>query len=299
MKLKILSKPNILNESAALIGKATLHEKGEKISLLKEPEKYGLTELDLYKKYEDFIEYSTDLYNAVHQEIEKLEVLHPYLKLNESKFLPEIVTHNEVEKIEDFKFNNFKIGALRAFRNLEIMDGSRNLDQLNKELREFTLSEVDLGRILNIMNDMELEVEEKLLFLDFFNDLEEIYPAYKELLVFSHDVYINNCFRVEKYVEKSLDRLKVDGEYPKDTNDLEIAKSIDIDGIREKKDETFYYYISTIQYNGISMTVSSNDRISPIGMEGVLFYELYNLKEKEEFKFGNIKEQTLLFKRIS
>ncbi len=291
MKLKVLSKPNTLNESAALIGKTILHSKGEKINLLKEPEKYGLTELDLYKRYGDFIEYSLDLYNTVHQKIEKLEVLHPYLKLNDSKFLPEIVIHNEPQKIEDFNFESFKIGALRAFKNLEIMDGTKSLDQLDIEAKEFIKSGMDLGEILNAMDSMDLEPDEKLLYLDFFNNLEEIYIGFKELLSFSHDIYIKNYYKVEKYVERNLNRLKVDGEYPKDTKDLYISQLVDIDKIRIGEDEIFYYYISTIQYNSISMTISSNDNIPAVGMEGVLFYELSDLKEKEGFKSHEIKEQ--------
>lgn len=291
MKLKVLEKPNTLNESAALIGKAILHNKGERIKLLKEPERYGITELDLYERYGDFIDYTSDLYDAIYKKIDGLEVLKPYLKLNESKFLPEIVTHNEAQKIEDFNFESFKEGALRAFKNLEIVDGTKTLDQLDKEVKEFINSEMNLGKILNAMGSMDLGVDEKLLYLDFFNNLEEIYIEFQDLLLFSHNIYIKNYYRVEKYVEKNLNRLKTDGKYPIDTEDLYISQFVDVDEIRKDKDETFYYYISTIQYNSISMTVSSNDNIPAMGIEGVLFYELSDLKEKEGFKLHEIKEQ--------
>lgn len=297
MKLEILSRPNTLNEVALLIGKAISHNKGERIKLLKEPEKYGLTELDLYERYGDFIEYTLDIYDAVKEKIDELEILHPYLSLNRfSNFLVEIVIHNEVDKLENFNFESFKVGALIAFRKLEVVDGSKNLDQLHKEVKEFSLSNVDLGEILYIMDNMgmykmDLGPGDKIAFLNFFNNLEKIYPIYKELLDFSQDVYMSNYSRMEKYVEKSLDKLKTNGKFPSSVNELEIARYIDVESIREKKDDVLYYYISTILYNGISMNISTDDRIPTIGMEGILFHELSNLKEEEGFKFENIKEQ--------
>lgn len=297
MKTKVISSPNILYESALLIGKAISHNKGEKIKLLKEPEKYGLTELDLYEKYGDFIEYSLDTYDSVKEKIEELELLHPYLSLNKfSNFLVEIVTHNEVDRIEEFNFERFKIGALIAFRNLEVMDGSKSLDQLNEEVKEFSVSGVDLGEILNmldnmVMDKMDLQPEDKIIFLNFFNNLGKIYPVYKELLEYSQDIYVKNYPRVESYVKKSLDKLKINGKFPSSTNDLEISSFIDVDSIREKDDDILYYYISTILYNGMYIAVSTNDKIPIVAMEGILFRELSDFKEEEVLKFGNIREQ--------
>lgn len=297
MKLKVLSSPNTLNESASLIGKAISHKKGEKIKLLKEPEKYGLTEFDLYERYRDFIDYTLDIYDAVKEKIEELEILHPYLSSSKfSNFFTEIVIHNEVDKIEDLDFKSFKQGALRSFRNMEIMDGFKDLDEITKEVKEFSLSDVDLGQILKIMDNivienMKLEPEDKFLFLDFFNNLEEIHPQYKELLEFAQNVYIENYPKVEKYVEKSLDRLKINGKFPTNSNEIKMTDTFEIEGIRQKKDDIFHYYISTISYNGLSIIASTNYSIPILGVEGVLFYELKDLKEDEEFKFGNIKEQ--------
>ena len=297
MKLKVLNKPNALNETALLIGKAISHKKGEQIKLLKEPEKYGLTELDLYERYGDFIDYTLDIYDAVKGKMEELEILNPYLRLNKfSNFLTEIVTHNEVDKIEGFEFQNFKEGALRSFRNMEVMDGSKDLDEITKDVEEFSSSDVDLGKILKLMDNMlvdkvELKSEDKFIFLDFFNSLDKIYPAYKELLEFSHKIYIENYPRVEEYVKKSLENLKVDGRLPSDSKEIEMTKIIDVEGIRDKEDDIFYYYISTISYNGLSITASTNPLVPILGIEGILVYELKNLKEDEDFKFGNIKEQ--------
>lgn len=297
MKIRISNSPNILYESALLIGKAISHNKGEKIKLLKEPEKYGLTELDLYERYGDFIEYSLDIYDSVKEKIEELELLHPYLSLNKfSNFLVEIVTHNEADRIEDFNFESFKVGALIALKNLEVMDGSKDLDQLHQEVKEFSSSSVNLGKILNmldnmVMDDADLEPKDKVIFLNFFNNLEEIYPVYKELLEYSHGVYMDNYIKVEKYVKEGLDKLKTKGEYPSSAKELEIAKYIDIESVREKDDDILYYYISTILYNGMSITVSTNDRIPIVAMEGILFRELSDFKEEEVLKFGNIREQ--------
>lgn len=297
MKLKVLTSPNLLTEAALLVGKAISHNKGEKIQLLKEPEKYGLTELDLYERYKDFIDYSLDIYDSVKEKTEELKILNPYLGLNKfSNYLSEITIHNEACKIEDFDFKNFKEGALRAFKNLEFVDGSKDLDELTKEVKEFVSSDIDLGEILNIMDSMvmdkmKLEAEDKFLFVDFFNNLDQIYPEYKELLEFAQRVYIENYSRVEKYVIRALDRVKINGELPTSSGKLEITKYIDIEGTREKEDDILYYYISTILYNGISLTASTNDEIPILGFEGILFYDLYNLKEDEKFKFQNIKEQ--------
>lgn len=297
MKIKVLSTPNTLNESASLIGKVITHNKGEKIKILEEPEKYGLTELDLYERYEDFIEYTLDIYDAVKEKMDKLEILHPYLTLNKfSNFLTEIVIHNEVDKIEDFNFKSFKEGSLRAFRNMEVMDGSKDLDELSKEVNDFSASDVNLSQIINLMdnmslNNVSLESEDKFIFLDFFNNLEKIYPVYNELLEFAHKVYKENYSRVEKYVNNGLENLKTNGELPTHSDEIKLAKIIDIKGIRGKKDDMFYYYISPISYNSMSITASTSSSIPILGIEGVLFHELDDLKEDEELKFGNVKEQ--------
>lgn len=297
MKLEILTRPNTLKESALLIGKAISHNKGEKIELLKEPEKYGLTKLDLYERYEDFIEYTRDIYDLVKNKIEELEILQPYLSLNKfSNYLGEIIIHNEAEKIEDYKFKNFKEGALVAFRNLEVMDGSRDLDELTKEVNKFSSSDINLSEILKLMDNMALDnedfkIEDRYVFLNFFNNLEEIYPVFMELLEFTHSIYKKNYPRVERYVMNSLEKLKINGEFPTDSSQIDMSKIIDVEGIRDIKDDTFYYYISTILYNGISISASTNPLVPIIGTEGILFYELQNLKEDEDFKFGNVKEQ--------
>ena len=297
MKLEILTSPNTLNEAALLIGKAISHKKGEKIKLLKEPEKYGLTDLDLYERYGDFIEYTLDIYDGVKEKIDELEILHPYLGLNRfSSFLTEIVVHNEVGEIEDFNFRSFKEGALRAFRSMELMDGTKNLDEITKEVKEFVSSDVNLSEIINLMDNMildnvSLEPEDKFVFLDFFNNLEKIYPPYMELLEFAHGLYIENYPRVEKYVNRGLENLKMDGELPTSSDQIEIIKIVDIENIREKKNDVLYYYMSTISYNGLSIIASTNNLVPIRGVEGVLFNELVNLTEDEEFKCENVKEQ--------
>lgn len=297
MKLKVLTKPNTLNEAALLIGKAISHKKGEKIKLLKDPEKYGLTELDLYERYGDFIDYTLDIYDAVKDKIDELEILHPYLSLNKfSNFLTEIVIHNEVDKIENFNFKSFKEGSLRAFRNVEVMDGSKDLDELSKEVEDFLSSDIDLSEIINLMDsmvigNMELTSEDKFIFLDFFNKLEEIYPVYMELLQFSHSIYIESYPRVEKYVNYGLEKLKINGKLPTDSKEITLTEIIDVEGIRESEDDIFYYYISTILYNGLSITASTSHSIPILGIQGALFHELDDLQEDEGLKFKNVKEQ--------
>lgn len=297
MKIKVFSKPNTFHEAALLIGMAISHNMGEKIQLLKNPEKYGLSELDIHERYNDFIEYSLYIYDSVKKKIDQMELLRPYLRLNGfSNFLAEIVIYNKVDKIEDFNFISFKTGALVAFKNMEIMAGSKNLDQLSKEVETFSSSDVNLGEILNILNHMEigkgkLESEDKLAFLNFFYNLEEIYPLYKELLDYSHHIYIDTYPRVEKYVKKSLEKLKIDGKFPSHANELEIAKYVDIDSISEKEDDILNYYISTILYNGISINLSTKDGVPITAMGGILFHELSDFKEKEGYKFETIKEQ--------
>lgn len=185
-------------------------------------------------------------------------------------------------QINDLDFDNLNLNKfIKASITSMVLSYEKNeindRKKIEKEIHNIYNEEsLNFSNLFDFVNKLDISQSEKYKALEFFKDISSIFNELLDLLVKLKPIYDNFYNKHLKlinnfYKEKSLNNI----------TDLPISQWIDIESFDHKILSDFYFSFSLVNYNGITVKISTLKEGKSLILYGV-FHDLFEKIEKED-----------------
>lgn len=293
MKLKVCENPIIIKEISLMFSAIIDPDYNEDESVsIENLKKYDFSKLDTNERYKDYFQFRKKIISLFLEKVKENKNINKFYKMkigeDQLSFLSKILLNTNIEDVNELDIYEFKKSSLLSLILNSDLETEYSSEYLVKKVDLLIDKDLPILDILPFIKTVEMDSEDKFLLIEFFEDIDNIFFDYLEVISFASNIYNNNYKSVEKYVLNSLENLKINGKYPENFKELSFAKRINIDD-KKGEDSEMLYYISLIEYRGMSLFLSPINHIKPVIREGIFFkYLLENIKlnnhKKERLK---------------
>lgn len=285
MKLIIEDKPNIYWEANAIVREILNRKKRDPVHIIENKDRFILSEDEINRKYSDLIEFYMKVFD------ESLEVLKDYpewrelfsIQSNQNdmgffEMVTQFTNANEVDELSKTEFFNACHYHLRNLNAEAEQADFYDIEETRKDLEEMKDRAFDADYYIEKVMASELDNDEKIKMMDLFQNADERFDAYVELIQRIEKIYLKYYSDVEHYVRSKVESFSSSGK--DDVKNTPIAKYIDVERWSFRSDDPIHLYFSIINRCTLGMTIIMDESIRPIINAGILFEELTKLHNK-------------------
>lgn len=294
MKLKVCENPKIIKEISLMFSAIIDPDYNEdEFVSIENIKKYDFSKLDTNERYKDYFQFRKKIISLFLEKVKENKNINKFYKMkigeDQLSFLSKILLNTNIEDVNELDIYEFKKSSLLSLILNSDLETEYSSEDLVKKVDLLIDKDLAILDILPFIKTVEMDSEDKFLLIEFFEDIDNIFFDYLEVISFASNIYNNNYKSVEKYVLNSLENLKINGKYPENFKELSFAKRINIHD-KKGEDSEMLYYISLIEYRGMSLFLSPINHIKPVIREGIFFKYLLENTKLNDHKKERLKE---------
>ncbi len=294
MKLKVCENPIIIKEISLMFSAIIDPDYNEdEFVSIENLKKYDFSKLDTNERYKDYFQFRKKIISLFLEKVKENKNINKFYKMkigeDQLSFLSKILLNTNIEDVNELDIYEFKKSSLLSLILNSDLETEYSSEDLVKKVDLLIDKDLAILDILPFIKTVEMDSEDKFLLIEFFEDIDNIFFDYLEVISFASNIYTNSYKSVEKYVLNSLENLKINGKYPENFKELSFAKRINIDD-KKGEDSEMLYYISLIEYRGMSLFLSPINHIKPVIREGIFFKYLLENTKLNDHKKERLKE---------
>jgi DNA-binding transcriptional ArsR family regulator len=278
MKLIIENKPNIYWEASAIVKKILNREKGDPAHIIENKDRFILSEDEINQKYSDLIEFYERVFD------ESLDVLKDYpewrelfsiqVDQNDMGFFETVTRFTNAKEVDELSKTEFFNACHYHLQNIE----AEQEDLDGKTLKEMKDRAFDSDYYIEKIMNSELDNDEKIKMMDLFQNADERFKSYVNLIKRIEKIYLKYYGNVEHYIRAKVESFSSSGKA--NVKNTPIVNYIDVERWNLRSEEPIHLYFSIINKGTFGMSIINDESIRPNMILGILFEELRALLNK-------------------
>mgnify|MGYP000907454270 FL=1 len=278
MKLIIENKPNIYWEASAIVKKILNREKGDPAHIIENKDRFILSEDEINQKYSDLIEFYERVFD------ESLDVLKDYpewrelfsiqVDQNDMGFFETVTRFTNAKEVDELSKTEFFNACHYHLQNIE----AEQEDLDGKTLKEMKDRAFDADYYIEKIMNSELDNDEKIKMMDLFQNADERFKSYVNLIKRIEKIYLKYYGNVEHYIRAKVESFSSSGKA--NVKNTPIVNYIDVERWNLRSEEPIHLYFSIINKGTFGMSIINDESIRPNMILGILFEELRALLNK-------------------
>ena len=278
MKLIIENKPNIYWEASAIVKKILNREKGDPAHIIENKDRFILSEDEINQKYSDLTQFYIEVFD------ESLDVLKDYpewrelfsiqVDQNDMGFFETVTRFTNAKEVDELSKTEFFNACHYHLQNIE----AEQEDLDGKTLKEMKDRAFDSDYYIEKIMNSELDNDEKIKMMDLFQNADERFKSYVNLIKRIEKIYLKYYGNVEHYIRAKVESFSSSGKA--NVKNTPIVNYIDVERWNLRSEEPIHLYFSIINKGTFGMSIINDESIRPNMILGILFEELRALLNK-------------------